>query len=217
MLKVAKFTRMIDGDKQDYDFLEKLEREYASKVGERLYTALSQLDNSLSGYQVSRLEHSLQSATRAYRDGADVDWVVSVLIHDLGDIHAPYNHDQYAAVVLAPYVREQCRWVVEKHGIFQRKYYGEHSGTDPDAREQFLDHPCYEDAVYFCENWDQNSFDPAYPNLSLAFFKPLLMEVFARDAFSSQAVQANVRIALHNPSIATQRENAEAKYSALSE
>jgi len=209
MLKVAKFTRMIDGDKQDYDFLEKLEREYASKVGERLYTALNQLDSSLSGYKVTRLEHSLQSATRAYRDGADIDWVVSVLIHDIGDIYAPYNHDQYAAIVLAPYVREQCRWVVEKHGIFQRKYYGEQTGIDPDAREQFLEHAFYEDAVYFCEYWDQTSFDPDYPHLSLDFFKPLIMQVFSRKAFNTEVIQPNIRVALHNPLLAAQRKSAE--------
>jgi len=209
MLKVAKFTRMIDGDTEDYAFLEALEREYASKVGERLYTALEQLDSSLSGYKVTRLEHSLQSATRAYRDGADTDWVVSVLIHDIGDIYAPYNHDQYAAVVLAPYVREQCRWVVEKHGIFQRKYYGEQTGTDPNAREQFIEHAFYEDAVYFCEHWDQTSFDPDYDNLSLEFFKSLIMEVFSREAFKKEVIQPDVRIALHNPLLAEQRKSAE--------
>jgi len=205
MLKVAKFTRMIDGDKQDYDFLEKLEREYASKVGERLYTALDQLDSSLSGYKVTRLEHSLQSATRAYRDGADIDWVVSVLIHDIGDIYAPYNHDQYAAVVLAPYVREQCRWVVEKHGIFQRKYYGEQTGIDPDAREQFSEHAFYEDAVYFCEHWDQTSFDPNYLSLPLSFFKPMLNEVFTRAINNPETQKIGHREPLYCEALAKER------------
>lgn len=208
MITVAKFTRMIDGDKQDYQFLEHLEKEYASEVGERLFVALQALDDSLSGYQVTRLEHSLQSATRAYRDGADLDWIVSALLHDIGDMYAPYNHDQYAAVVLAPYVREQCRWVIEKHGVFQRKYYGKHTGADPDAREQFLDHNCYEDAVYFCEQWDQNSFDPFYPSFDLDFFKPLMMEVFARKAFSPGVVKTHYRAEMYNEQEAVKRNSA---------
>lgn len=208
MITVAKFTRMIDGDKEDYQFLEHLEKEYANDVGARLFQALQALDDSLSGYQVTRLEHSLQCATRAYRDGADTDWIVSVLVHDIGDMYAPYNHDQYAAIVLAPYVREQCRWVVEKHGIFQRKYYGEHTGTDPNAREQFLGNPYYEDAVYFCEHWDQSSFDPHYASLSLDFFKPLMMEVFTRDAFNSSVVQHNARVEMCNEALAEKRNNA---------
>ena len=208
MITVAKFTRMIDGDKQDYQFLEHLEREYASGVGERLIQALQALDDSLSGYQVTRLEHSLQSATRAYREGADIDWIVSVLLHDIGDRYAPYNHDQYAAVVLAPYVREQCRWVVEKHGIFQRKYYGEHTGTNPNARDQYVDHPYYSDAVYFCEHWDQLSFAPAYPSLSLDYFKPLIMEVFRREAFSPNVLQHKIQVEMANERVATKRNNA---------
>ena len=205
MLKQAKFTRMIDGDKEDYQLLESLETHYASSVGNRLYKALTELDDSLSGYQVTRLEHSLQAATRAYWDGADIDWVVSALLHDIGDVYAPYNHDQYAAVILAPYVREQCRWVVEKHGIFQRKYYAEHTAGNPDARDEFCDHPLFDDAVYFCGNWDQNSFDPEYPHLSLAFFEPLLLEVFSRQANSPQTLQANVRASLKDPKVAARR------------
>lgn len=205
MINIAKFTKMSDGDKEDYDFLEALEVEYASAVGERLYTALSQLDSSLSGYQVTRLEHSLQSATRAYRDGADIDWIVSALLHDIGDMYAPYNHDQYAAVILAPYVREQCRWVIEKHGIFQRKYYAQHTNADPDARERFIDHPCYEDAVYFCGVWDQTSFDPEYQNLPLTFFRPMLMEVFTRKVNAQETLQPGVRVSLNCSDTAAQR------------
>lgn len=193
MLTVAKFTKMIDGDKEDYEFLEELEVGYASKVGERLYDALADLETSLSGYQVSRLEHSLQSATRAYRDGADIDWIVSALIHDIGDVYAPYNHDQYAAVILAPYVREQCRWVIEKHGIFQRKYYAEQTGGNPNARDVFLNHPLYDDAVYFCEQWDQTSFDPGYQSMPLDFFKPMLLEVFARPVNDPAVLRPDIR------------------------
>lgn len=205
IMQIAKFTKMIDGDKEDYDFLEHLEKQYASQVGERLYNALADLGDSLSGYQVTRLEHSLQSATRAYRDGADIDWIVSALIHDIGDVYAPYNHDQYAAVILAPYVREQCRWVIEKHGIFQRKYYAEHTNGDPDSRDRFSEHPLYDDAVYFCEMWDQTSFDPSYDTLPLTFFKPMLMEVFSRQVNDINILQPDFRAPLTDSAIAATR------------
>ena len=105
----VKFTQMKDGDKADYDLLHPLEVDYANGTADRLMKALVELDASLSGYQVTRLGHSVQSATRAWRDGADIDWVVSALLHDIGDIYAPYNHDEYAATILKPFVREQCR------------------------------------------------------------------------------------------------------------
>jgi hypothetical protein len=98
----VKFTAMKDGDREDYEFLTEHEIDYASKTAERLLGAMVELDESLSGYQVTRLGHSLQSATRAWRDGADIDWVVSALLHDIGDIYAPYNHDEYAAAILRP-------------------------------------------------------------------------------------------------------------------
>ena len=115
----VKFRAMKDGDAADYAFLTEHEVEYTKGTANRLLKALVGLDESLSGYQVSRLGHSLQSATRAERDGADIDWIVSTLLHDIGDIFAPYNHDEYAATILRPFVREQCSWVVEKHGDFQ--------------------------------------------------------------------------------------------------
>ncbi len=89
---------------------------------------MGELDKGLSRYQVGRLDHSLQSATQAGSDNADIDWVVPAFLHDLGDIFAPYNHDEYAATSIKPFVREQCRWVEEKHGDFQLIYYAYHIG-----------------------------------------------------------------------------------------
>ena len=121
-MKQVKFTQMKDGDKADYDLLHPLEVAYAAGTTDRLLKALVELDESLSGYRITRLGHSVQSATRAWRDGADIDWVVSALLHDIGDIYAPYNHDEYAATILLPFVREQCAWCVQTHGNFQMLY-----------------------------------------------------------------------------------------------
>ena len=192
-MEQVKFTAMKDGDKEDYDFLGHHEVEYAKGTADRLLTALESLDESLSGYQVTRLEHSLQSATRAERDGADIDWIVSALLHDVGDIFAPYNHDEYAAAILRPFVREQCAWVVEKHGDFQLVYYGHHVGADPEKRTAYKGHIYHDDCAEFCERWDQSSFDPDYDMKPLEHFAPMVREVFARKAYDPSVIRAGER------------------------
>jgi len=192
-MQVAKFTRMKDGDREDYQFLRAHEIEFASKTASRLLLALQELDQSLSGYQISRLQHSLQAATRAFYDGADMDWMVSALLHDIGDIYAPYNHDEYAATIIRPFVREQCAWVVEVHADFQLFYYGHYIGADPNKREAHRGHLYFDDCVAFCERWDQASFDPDYPTLPLEFFAPMLREVFARKEYSLEVIQTGQR------------------------
>lgn len=195
-MKQVKFTAMKDGDKEDYALLHPLEVEYASGTADRLLTALVSLDESLSGYQVTRLGHSLQSATRAYRDGADIDWVVSALLHDIGDIFAPYNHDEYAAAILRPFVREQCAWVVEKHGDFQMLYYGHHVGGNQHKRDAYRGYLYFDDCAAFCERWDQSSFDPNYPHEDIAFFRPMIHEVFARKPYDPAVLRPGERMPL---------------------
>ena len=129
-------------------------------------------------------EHSLQSATRAHRDGADEETVVAALLHDIGDLLAPHNHSELAAAVLRPYVSERTYWVVRQHGLFQSYYYAHHMGGDRNARDRYIDHPWYQDAVDFCHRWDQSSFDPEYESLPLEFFEPMVRRIFAREPFS---------------------------------
>ena len=186
----VKFTQMRDGDKADYDFLTKHEIEHTKGTADRLLKALVELDEGLSGYKITRLGHSLQSATRAWNGGADIDWVVSALLHDIGDIFAPYNHDEYAATILKPFIREQCRWVVEKHGDFQLVYYGEHVGANPNKRDTYAGHEFFDDCAQFCELWDQNSFDPAYETLPIEFFTPMVHQVFAREPYDETVMNA---------------------------
>ena len=193
----VKFTAMADGDREDYEFLHPLEVEYAKGTAERLLKALVSLDESLSGYQITRLGHSLQSATRAERDGADIDWIVSALLHDIGDIFAPYNHDEYAAAILRPFVREQCTWVVEKHGDFQMVYYGHHVGADPEKRQAYAGHVYFDDCVDFCARWDQASFDPDYDTLPIEHFADRVHEVFARNPYDPDVIRQGAREPLH--------------------
>ncbi|MGB0844793.1 MAG: HD domain-containing protein [Alphaproteobacteria bacterium] len=192
-METVSFTQMKDGTKEDYELLEELEKPYLSLTPDRLMDELRrQGEASLSGYKISRLEHSLQSATRARRDGADIDWIIGALLHDVGDGLAPQNHDRFAAEVIRPYVREEVSWVVEHHGIFQMFYYGKHYGWDENARDEFKDHPSYQACSDFCERWDQSSFDPDYKYDSLESFEDELRTVFARKAYAPNVVQAGM-------------------------
>lgn len=192
----VKFTAMKDGDREDYDFLTRHEVEYTKGTADRLLTALETLDEGLSGYRITRLGHSLQTATRAWRDGADEDWVVSALLHDVGDMFAPYNHDEYAAAILRPFVREQCAWVVEKHGDFQMLYYGHHVGGDRHKRDAHAGHAYFDDCAAFCERWDQTSFDPGYPHEPVGFFAEMTRAVFARAPYDPAVLRPGARAPL---------------------
>jgi predicted HD phosphohydrolase len=183
------FTQMKDGTAAEYKFLQALEHDYVSALPDRLLAALEGLGDSLQGYQISRLEHSLQSATRAEADGADIDMVVAALVHDVGDALAPENHSQMAAAILRPYVRAEVTWVIEMHGLFQMKYYAHHYGNNPDGYLAYADHKWFDSCVRFCERYDQAAFDPAYPTKPLAYFAPMLREVFGRKAFDPEVVQ----------------------------
>ena len=180
-MKKVKFTQMKDGTKEDYDLLSKYEEKFSKDLPDRVLEALKNLDSSVDGYQVTRLEHSLQSATRAEKDGADEEMVVATLIHDIGDNLAPHNHSQLVASVLRPYVSEKIYWIILHHGIFQEYYYAHHIGGDRNARDKFKDHPYYQDAVDFCEKWDQKSFDPNYESYSLEYFEPKVRNLFSKE------------------------------------
>ncbi|MGB5838136.1 MAG: HD domain-containing protein, partial [Albidovulum sp.] len=144
-------------------------------------------------------------ATRAWRDGADIDWVVAALLHDIGDIYAPYNHDEYAATILKPFIREQCTWVVQTHGDFQMLYYGHHVGGDQHKRERHRSSPYFDDCAAFCERWDQASFDPDYATLPLDFFAPMVREVFDRKPYDPAVIRTGARVALTDAKLAAAR------------
>ncbi len=171
---------MEDGTREDYLLLDESERRYAETLPERVLESLRKLDHSLYGYRVTRLQHSLQAATRAQRDGADEELIAAALLHDIGDELAPYNHSEMAAAILRPYVRAEVAWIVQHHGLFQNYYYVHHLGGDRHARERLREHPWYARCVHFCAAWDQCSFDPDYPSEALEFFEPLVRRIFTR-------------------------------------
>jgi predicted HD phosphohydrolase len=180
MSRLVSFRRMEDGTREDYLLLDESERRYAQGLADRVLESMRKLDHSLFGYRVTRLQHSLQTATRALRDGADDELVFAALLHDIGDEVAPFNHSEMAAAIVRPYVRPEVAWIVEHHGLFQNYYYVHHLGGDRNARDRLRDHPWYAACVHFCAAWDQCSFDPDYGNESLEFFTPLVRRMLAR-------------------------------------
>ena len=180
-MKEVNFIQMKDGTKEDYLLLNKHEKKYIEGTADRLIKFMSGLNNTLEGYQITRLEHSLQTATRALNDKADEEMIVATLFHDIGDELAPVNHSEYAAAVLKPYVSEKTHWIIQKHGLFQSYYYNHHYSLDRNLRDKFRNHPYYEDTVNFCSRWDQNSFDPNYDTIQLKEFIPMVYRIFKRE------------------------------------
>ncbi len=182
-MKKVNFTEMKNGSKEDYELLEKYEKNFERKTADRLLKYLESQTTTLEGYQITRLEHSLQAATRAYKNGESEEMVVATLLHDIGDDLAPMNHSQYAASIIRPYVSEKTYWIILHHGLFQTYYSAHHLGGDRNARDKFKNHKYYQDTVDFCEKYDQSSFDPNYKSMSLEEFEPMVKKIFDRKPF----------------------------------
>lgn len=176
----ANFTHMEDGSAEDWAIIAKDFGQYAALLPDRIMTHLRLLDGDFGGFPVDRLTHSLQTATLAHRDGRDEEYVVCALLHDIGDTLGSFNHADIAAAILKPFVSEENLWMIEKHAIFQGYYFFHHLGLDRHLREQFKDHPQFEQTIEFCARYDAAAFDPDGEVLPLEFFEPMLRRVFAQ-------------------------------------
>jgi predicted HD phosphohydrolase len=145
-----------------------------SLVPERVISLMQALRTDHGGFPVDRLEHSLQTATRAERDGRDEEYVLCALLHDIGDTLSPFNHPSIAADILKPFVSPANHWMVEKHGIFQGYYFWHHIGLDRDTREQYRGQEYFDYTEEFCAKYDQTAFDPDYRSAPLEHFEPLI-------------------------------------------
>jgi predicted HD phosphohydrolase len=177
--KQTTFTAMRDASREDYQIIGRHSLEFFQGLPDRVLTHLRLLEGDTGGYAVDRLTHSLQTATRALRDGRDDEYVVCALLHDIGDTLASANHSDLAATILEPFVSGKNHWIVKQHAIFQGYYFFHHLGLDRDMRERFRDHEWFRDCAEFCEKYDQNSFDPGYDTLPLEDFEPALRKVFS--------------------------------------
>ena len=178
-METVSFSKMEDGTAEEYEFLETLYTKCSHDLPDRVMGFLKQMQGDRLGYQIDRYDHSLQSATRAERDGADEETIVCALLHDIGDVLSPDNHSQVVAAILQPFISERNYWVLKHHGLFQGYYYFHHINKDRNIREKFKDHQFYQACVDFCFKWDQCSFDPNYDNLPLEHFEPMVRRIMS--------------------------------------
>ncbi len=148
------------------------------RVADRVLALVASLADITDGFAVDQLTHSLQTATRAERDGASTELVVASLCHDMGKAVSVTNHPKIAAEILRPYVSAEVCQVIAAHQDFQGRHYYGYFGQDPEARARYRAEPWYELAEQFADQWDQKSFDPDYPTFDLAHFEPMVREIF---------------------------------------
>ncbi len=175
----AQFHAMTEGTAADWQVISGSFFPFAAKLPDRILGHLKELEGDYGGYPIDRYQHSLQTATRALRDGRDEEYVVCALLHDVGDLLGSFNHADIAASMLKPFVSEENHWMLEHHGIFQGYYFFHYIGLDRNMRDRFRDHPLYGYTLEFCEKYDQSAFDPNYDTLPLAAFEPAVRRVLA--------------------------------------
>jgi len=176
----AKFRAMEEGTAEDWHAIGRFFGPFASGLPDRVLAHLRLLDGDYGGFPIDRLQHSLQTATRAHRGGEDEAYVVMALLHDIGDTLGSYNHPDIAAAILKPFVDEKLHWMCQHHGISQGYYFFHYLGLDRDMREQLRGHRHFEDTARFCELYDQSAFDEGYDTAPLEFFEPMVRRVLAR-------------------------------------
>jgi len=176
----ATFTRMDQSTRDDWGLIVPEAIKMARTLPDRVLTHLRLLDGDFGGFPVDRLRHCLQTATLAYRDGRDEEYVCCALLHDIGDTLGSFNHPDIAAAILKPFVSEANLWMVQQHGIFQGYNFFHHIGLNRDMREQFRSHPHFERTAEFVELYDNPAFDPDAEAQPLEFFEPMLRRLMAQ-------------------------------------
>ncbi len=170
----AHFSSFAESTAEDWAIISPQLDVAQSRVPDRVLTLLRELKNDYGGFPVDRLEHSLQTATRAERDGRDDEYVLCALVHDIGDTLSPFNHPAVAAAIVAPFVSRANHWLVKHHGMFQGYYFWHYIGLDRNARERYRDSEYFEYAEEFCAKYDQVAFDADYKSEPLEHFESLV-------------------------------------------
>ena len=179
--KRATFRRFDECTSEDIQTVGENFKALADGLPDRVLAHLKLLDGDFGGFNVDRLEHSLQTATRAHRDGRNEEYVVCALLHDIGDTLGTYDHGAVAAAILKPFISEANHWMLENHTVFQGYYYFEHLGGDKNARDVHKDSPHFEHTKEFIEKYDMPAFDENYDSISLEEFEPMVRRVMSKD------------------------------------
>ena len=178
----ASFHQMKESTAEDWAIIAPQHARLCAGLADRTLAHLRLLDGDYGGFAVDRLTHSLQTATLAQKDGRQEDYIVSALLHDIGDTLAPDNHPEIGAAILKPYVSEELHWIVQHHGVFQGYYFWHHIGMDRDAREIFRESPYFDACAEFCELYDQAAFEPKGETFSLEEFEPMVRRILGAES-----------------------------------
>jgi predicted HD phosphohydrolase len=176
----AKFRNFEEGTQEDWSIIAGQYLGFAQGLPDRVLTHLKLLEGDFGGFPIDRLQHCLQTATRAHRDGRAETYVVMALLHDIGDTIGTYNHPDIAAAMIKPFVSAEEHWICAQHGLFQGNYYFHFLGMDRDARDVHRGHEHWDACEHFCRVYDQAAFDPDYDSEPLSFFEPMVRRVMAR-------------------------------------
>ncbi len=177
------FTRMDESTAEQWAVIGKETYEHQDRVAESVLGMLRSLAAITDGFAVDQLTHSLQTATRAERAGADEEVVFASLLHDIGKAVSVPNHPEIAAAIIKPYVRSEVYNMIRAHQDFQGRHYYHHFGGDPDARTKYEGEAWFGLAATFADDWDQVAFDPDYDTLPLEHFEPLVRARCAKPNF----------------------------------
>ncbi len=187
----AKFNHMQDGTAEDWAIIGKEAVEFSRSLNQRIIDHLMLLEGDCGGFAIDRLTHCLQTATLAHKDGKDEEYVICALLHDIGDTLGPANHADIAATILEPYISEANHWMVKHHAIFQGYYFFEYLGLEKNLRDQYKDHPHYDQTLEFIEKYDAPAFDPEAETYPLSFFEPMLKSVLSKPKKSLYKTEGN--------------------------
>jgi predicted HD phosphohydrolase len=183
MNRRARFTRMDESTKDDWAIILPQAKEAAKSLPERVLAHLRLLEGEFTGFPVDRLTHCLQTATLAWSDGRDAEYVVCALLHDIGDTLGGFNHAAIAAAMLKPYVGEGNLWMVQHHAVFQSHHYFHHIGLDRNLRDTLKSSPYYDLTEEFVDRYDNLAFDPNREAMPLSAFEPMVRRLMAEPKF----------------------------------
>ena len=180
------FTRMDQSSAEDWMKIGGEVAKRQSGMPATIKSMLAQLADQVDGFAIDQLQHALQTATRAARDGASEELIVAALCHDIGKVISVINHPAIAAEILKPYVSPETYEIVRTHQDFQGKHYYEYFGMDSNLRKNHEQQAWFELAKKFTDEWDQTAFDPDYDTLPLEYFEPMIDRVFSKNLVKTQ-------------------------------
>ena len=173
----ASFKSFAESTREDWAIINTQLADTQRMAVDHIIEQLRYLERDHGGFPVSRLEHSLQTATRAERDGRDEEYLVCALLHDIGDTLAPYNHPQIVQRTSSP----SCP-MPPLDGPSSRHLPGllllASHRHGPNTRDGYRDSPYYDYTAGFCAKYDQVAFDSDYRNAPLDHYEPLVRRFF---------------------------------------